>query len=90
MSPPGRVLELLGSNDFCLPGRGIPATSNYQIVDREWCTAEEFYNPFIKNPTEFIQQTYIKRIFKVMEDVEWFLSASLYINLIIHRLFVSY
>lgn len=72
---PGNVLDLLGANGFRLPGRGIPATSSFQAVEKEWLTAEEFYDPFIKNPTELIQQTYMKRLLGVFKDIERFPSG---------------
>ena len=51
---PGGVWEALKTRQIKLPGHGIPADSNIQNIEAEWNSAEEFYDTFLEDPTDFI------------------------------------
>jgi hypothetical protein len=55
----GPTLETLDYRLLKLPGRGVPAETVYQFVEWEFLTAEEFYDPFLDDPTDFMLRTYL-------------------------------
>lgn len=59
---PGRVLEALGYRPLRIPGRGVPADQVYQFVEDEYVRAEEFYDHFTDDPTDFMLRVYLPRV----------------------------
>jgi len=55
----GPTLEALDYKLLKLPGRGVPAESVYQFNEWEYVSAEEFYDPFLDDPTDFMLRTYL-------------------------------
>jgi len=55
----GPTLEALDYKLLKLPGRGVPAESVYQFVEWEYLSPEEFYDPFLDDPTDFMLRTYL-------------------------------
>jgi hypothetical protein len=62
----GPVLEALDYKQLKLPGRGISARSVYQFVEDEYVKAEEFYDAFIDDPTDFMLRVYLPRVCGVL------------------------
>ena len=66
---PGPVLEALDYKQLRLPGRGISPNYVYQFVEREYVTAEEFYDAFIGDPSDFMLRVYLPRVCGVLEPL---------------------
>jgi len=67
---PGSVLEALDYKQLRLPGRGIPNNHIYQFVEKEYVRAEEFYDAFIDDPTDFMLRTYLPRVCGALEPLK--------------------
>lgn len=67
---PGPVLEALDYKQLKLPGRGISPRSVYQFVEEEYVKAEEFYDPFIEDPSDFMLRVYLPRVCGVLEPLQ--------------------
>lgn len=63
---PGALFEAIQYKALRLPGRGIPPKSNIQFVEKEYVTAEEFYDAFIYDPTDFMLRTFLPRVVGVL------------------------
>jgi len=72
----GRVLEFMECRQVMLPGRGIPVSSNLQFVETECATADEFYDAFMDDPTEFMLRVHWPRIFGILEPLDRLRSLS--------------
>lgn len=57
----GPVLEALDYKQLRLPGREIAAKHVFQFVEKEYVTAEEFYDHFIDDPSDFMLRIYLPR-----------------------------
>jgi len=55
----GPTLETLDYKLLKLPGRKVPAETVYQFDEWEFLSAEEFYDPFLDDPTDFMLRTYL-------------------------------
>ncbi len=64
---PGPVLEALDYRPLKLPGRGVPADHVFQFVEKEYVTAEEFYDAFIDDPADYMLRTYLPRVCGALE-----------------------
>ena len=67
---PGTVWEAVDCKQIKLPGRGIPANSNIQAVEAEWETADEFYDIFLEDPTDFILRVHLPHICGILEPLK--------------------
>ena len=67
---PGTVWEAIDCKQIKLPGRGIPPNSNIQNVEAEWDTAEEFYDTFLEDPTDFMMRVHLPHICGVLEPLK--------------------
>lgn len=67
---PGAALEALDYKLLKLPGRGIPANHVFQFVEKEYVTAEEFYDAFIDDPADFMLRTYLPRVCGALEPLK--------------------
>jgi hypothetical protein len=67
---PGALYEAIGYKALLLPGRGISPNSNVQFVEKEYVTAEEFYDAFIYDPTDFMLRTFLPRVVSVLEPLK--------------------
>jgi hypothetical protein len=65
----GHVLEALDYRQLKLPGRGIPAKHIYQFLEREYVRAEEFYDHFVEDPSDFMLRTYLPRACGILEPM---------------------
>jgi hypothetical protein len=63
----GPVLETLGYKQLRLPGHGISPHHVYQFVEDEYVTADEFYDAFIEDPSDFMMRVYLPRVCKALE-----------------------
>jgi hypothetical protein len=66
---PAPVLEALGYRQLLIPGRGISPHSVHQFVEKEYVKAEEFYDAFIDDPTDFMLRTYLPRVCSKLEPL---------------------
>ncbi len=55
----GPTLEVLDYRLLKLPGRRVPAETVYQFDEWEFVSGEEFYDPFLDDPTDFMLRTYL-------------------------------
>ena len=67
---PGAVLEALDYKLLRLPGRGIRPDHVYQFVEGEYVKAEEFYDAFIDEPTDFMLRVYLPRVCGSLESLK--------------------
>ena len=72
----GHVLELLGYQQLKLPGRGISSHHVYQFVDKAYVEAEEFYEKFVDDPSDFMMRTYLPRVCSILEPLKFLPSFS--------------
>ena len=66
----GHVLEGLDYKQLRLPGRGIPSNHIYQFLDQEYVKAEEFYDHFLDDPSDFMLRTYLPRVCGILEPLK--------------------
>jgi len=66
----GPVLESLGYQQLKLPGRGVPSHHIYQFVDKEYVEAEEFYEGFLDDPSDFMLRTYLPRVCSILDPLK--------------------
>ena len=59
---PGRALEALDYKLLKLPGRGIPSNHVFQFVEEEYVKAEDFYDAFLQDPSDFMLRSYLPRV----------------------------
>ena len=59
---PGKALEALDYKLLKLPGRGIPSNHVFQFVEEEYVKAEDFYDAFLQDPSDFMLRTYLPRV----------------------------
>ncbi len=76
---PGPALETLDYKLLRLPGRGVDPRHVFQFVEGEYVSAEEFYDAFVDNPSDFMLRTYLPRVCGALEPLkairpfhEWF------------------
>ena len=58
---PGPVFEALDYKLLKLPGRGIPANHVFQFVEKDYVQAEEFYDEFMNDPSDFMLRKFLPR-----------------------------
>ena len=63
----GPFYEALAYRPLLLPGRGIPSTVNFQFVEAEYVKAEDFYDHFLDDPSDFILRVFLPRVCGIME-----------------------
>jgi len=67
---PGPVLEALDYRQLKLPGRGISAGHVYQFVEDEYVNADEFYDTFVQDPSDFMLRVYLPRVCGTLEPLK--------------------
>jgi len=67
---PGPVLEAIDYKALKIPGRGIPPNHVYQFVEWEFETADEFYDAFIYDPSDFMQRVHLPRVCGALEPLK--------------------
>lgn len=67
---PGPVLEALDYKQLKLPGRGVSLNHVYQFVEAEYVKADEFYDAFIADPSDFMLRVYLPRVCGVLEPLK--------------------
>jgi hypothetical protein len=68
----GTFFEEIGYRQLRLPGRGVPATSIFQFVEEEYVKAEEFYDSFLNDPSDFLWRVYLPRVCGMLEPLAKF------------------
>jgi hypothetical protein len=59
---PAPLFEALDYKQIRWPGREIPDHYVYQFVEKEYADAEEFYDPFLEDPSDFMLRFYLPRV----------------------------
>ncbi|MFC1532847.1 uroporphyrinogen decarboxylase family protein [Thermodesulfobacteriota bacterium] len=67
---PGPVFEALDYKLLKLPGRGIPSNHVFQFDEKEYITAEEFYDAFLSDPSDFMFRVYLPRVCGALEPLK--------------------
>jgi hypothetical protein len=63
----GTFYEALNYRPLSLPGRSIPSNINFQFIESEYVRAEEFYDHFLDDPSDFILRVFLPRVCGIME-----------------------
>lgn len=66
----GHLLEFIEARQVKLPGRGISVDSNLQYVEKEYGSADEFYEGFLSDPTDYIMRVHWPRILGILEPLK--------------------
>jgi hypothetical protein len=66
----GSIWETIDCKQIMLPGRGISPHHNMQYVEAEYATADDFYDSFLEDPTDFILRFYLPRICGIFEPLK--------------------
>lgn len=67
---PGPVLDILNYKQLKWPGHGVSPYHIYQFVEMEYVKADEFYDAFIEDPSDFMLRVYLPRISPVLKPFE--------------------
>jgi len=67
---PGPALEILNYKPLRLPGRGISPRHGYQFVGKEYIKAEEFYDQYLDDPSDFMLRNYLTRVCGALEPLK--------------------
>jgi hypothetical protein len=65
----GKIFDTLDYSQYHWPGHGIPVTSGYQALEKEYMKAED-YPALIDDPSNFWLRTWIPRIFSALEGLK--------------------
>ena len=66
---PAPLFEALGYRQLRWPGREIPAHYVYQFVEDEYIKAEEFYDHYLQDPSDFMIRRYLPRVCRNLEPL---------------------
>lgn len=66
----GPAFEILDYKLLKLPGRGVSPNHVYQFVEKEFVTAEEFYDAYLHDPSDFILRSYLPRVCGALEPLK--------------------
>jgi hypothetical protein len=69
---PGRVMEVLQYRQLRLPGREVSPNHVFQFVEDEYVKAEDFYDHFLEDPSDFMLRVYLPRICGALEPLKDF------------------
>ena len=69
--PPGKALEILDFSQYRWAGQSLRADQEYQFVEREYMTADEYLD-LIDDPTGFFLNVFFPRIFGRLKALEKF------------------
>lgn len=67
----GTLFDILDYRLMKWPGRGLPKESGYQVVEREYMTADE-YPHLLSDPSDFLMRKFVPRIFGSMKPLTMF------------------
>lgn len=65
----GNAWEAIDCKQFLLPGRGVSPNSGIQYVEGEYVTAEEFYDAFLEDPTDFMLRVHLPRVYGIFKPL---------------------
>jgi len=66
----GPVFQALDYKLLKLPGFEIPPQSVYQFNEWEHVSAEDFYDPFLDDPTDFMMRTYFPTVYGALAPLK--------------------
>ena len=66
---PAPLFETLGYKQLRWPGREIPSHYVYQFVEDEYIKADEFYDHFMEDPSDFMLRRYLPRVCSNLEPL---------------------
>ena len=65
----GTLFDILDYRLMKWPGRGLPKESGYQVIEREYMTADE-YPHLLSDPSDFLMRKFAPRIFGSMKPLQ--------------------
>ena len=66
---PAPLFEAMGYRQLRWPGREIPAHYVYQFVEDEYIQADEFYDHYLADPSDFMLRCYLPRVCSKLEPL---------------------
>jgi len=66
---PAPLFENLGYKQLRWPGREIPSHYVYQFVEDEYIPADEFYDHYLTDPSDFMLRRYLPRVCRQLEPL---------------------
>jgi len=66
---PAPLFETLGYRQLRWPGREIPSHYVYQFVEDEYIEADEFYDHYLADPSDFMLRCYLPRVCSQLEPL---------------------
>ena len=67
---PAPLFEALGYKQLRWPGREIPTHYVYQFVEDEYVRAEDFYDHYLEDPSDFMLRVYLPRVCNRLKPLE--------------------
>ena len=67
---PAPFFEALGYRLLKWPGREIPSDYTYQFVEEEYVTAEEFYDCYLDDPSDFMLRVYLPKVCNQLDPLK--------------------
>lgn len=67
---PAPMFKAIGYKQLRWPGAEIPANQVYQFVEEEYIKAEEFYDHFLDDPSDFMLRVYLPRVCTQLKPLE--------------------
>lgn len=61
------VYPVIDYKPIKLPGKHIPANVSFQYVEGEYVSAEEFYDHFLDDPSDFLLRVFLPRVCGILE-----------------------
>jgi hypothetical protein len=65
----GNAWETVDCKQVLFPGRGVSPYSSMQYVEDEYSTAEEFYDAFLEDPTDFMLRVHLPRVYGILKPL---------------------
>lgn len=66
----GDAWEALDCRQLLFPGRGVSSNSSMQYVEDEYANAEEFYDAFLEDPTDFMLRVHLPRVYGILKPLK--------------------
>lgn len=66
----GDAWEAIDCKQLLFPGRGVPSNSSMQYVEDEYANAEEFYDAFLEDPTDFMLRVHLPRVYGILKPLK--------------------
>ena len=67
---PADAYAVLQYTPLKIPGRDVPADHTYQFDEREYIKAEDFYDAYLDDPTDFMLRTFLPTVCRSLEPLK--------------------